>query len=274
MPPGHHLMARVITDEWHLEPQLATVPVYGQTGDDRYAGVDKMILKMVSVLPHGLINTRELVGPGGQGMIDYIAWIRHRIRQLRPDPDYLPIIHLDVYGMIGVETGGSITATTDILLGMEAAAGPHGLRVEHPIDAGSRDTQIRVMSALRAELAARGSAVQLIADEWANTADDIHAFAAAGAAHLIQIKTPDLGSIHHTVDAILDCHQHGIGPILGGTCAETDRSAHITTHIGIATRVAQMLAKPGMGLDEGLMIVSNEMNRALRLANLQLGANR
>jgi len=29
--------------------------------------------------------------------------------------------------------------------------------------------------------------------------------------------------------------------------------------------VAQMLAKPGMGFDEGYTIVKNEMNRALRL---------
>ncbi|MFQ3457918.1 methylaspartate ammonia-lyase, partial [Bradyrhizobium sp. UFLA01-814] len=53
---------------------------------------------------------------------------------------------------------------------------------------------------------------------------------------------------------------------LGGTCAETDLSARTTANIGVATGVTQMLAKPGMGFDEGFSIVCNEMNRAVRLA--------
>ena len=115
-------------------------------------------------------------------------------------------------------------------------------------------------------LRARGSRVAIIADEWANTAEDVHAFVSAGAVDMVQIKTPDLGSLHHSIDAILDCHRHQVGPVLGGTCAETDLSARATTHLGVATGVTQMLAKPGMGFDEGFNIVFNEMNRALRLA--------
>lgn len=262
---GHHLMARTIKDEWDLPGGLTPVPIYAQTGEDRYNSVDKMILKRVPVIPHGLINTPELVGQGGNELAKYITWINKRVKELSTDGAYRPILHLDVYGMVGAEAGGSTMATADILQCLERAAAPHQLRIEHPIHASNRDEQIQVMSALRNHLRARGSRVQIIADEWANTAEDIHLFAAAGATDLIQIKTPDLGSIHHTVDAILDCHAHGIGPILGGTCAETDRSARTTTHIGIATGVTQMLAKPGMGVDEGLMIVSNESNRALRL---------
>ncbi len=111
-----------------------------------------------------------------------------------------------------------------------------------------------------------------MADEWANTAEDIHRFAAHQCVDMIQIKTPDLGSIHNTIDAVLDCQRHGVGAVLGGTCAETDQSARATTHVGIATGVAQMLAKPGMGFDEGYTIVLNEMNRALRLdAHLAAG---
>lgn len=134
-----------------------------------------------------------------------------------------------------------------------------------PLDAGSRDAQIEALRGLRDELTARGSKVQINADEWANTVDDITEFVAAEAVDLIQIKTPDLGSIHHIVDAITTCKAGGVGPFIGGSCTETDRSAHATTHLGVATGVTQMLAKPGMGIDEGLAIVGNEMNRAVRL---------
>ncbi|EEA03426.1 Methylaspartate ammonia-lyase [Burkholderia sp. H160] len=265
---GHHLMAQVIKDEWKIERPLASVPIYGQSGDERYTNVDKMILKRVPVMPHGLINTPDLVGADGEALETYINWLRARIEQLRASEDYQPVIHIDVYGLIGAVAGGSVEKTADIIQRLERAAGPHELRIEHPMDAGGRDAQIETLGSLRRLLKSRGSNAAIMADEWANTAEDIHLFATAGAVDMIQIKTPDLGSLHNSIDAILDCHKHGVGPVLGGTCAETDVSARATTNIGVATGVTQMLAKPGMGFDEGFNIVFNEMNRALRIAEL------
>ena len=54
-------------------------------------------------------------------------------------------------------------------------------------------------------------------------------------------------------------------PYLGGTCNETERSAQISVQVAIATRPRQMLSKPGMGVDEGLSICTNEMNRVVEL---------
>ncbi|MFQ3459527.1 methylaspartate ammonia-lyase, partial [Bradyrhizobium sp. UFLA01-814] len=234
---GHHSMAQVIKDEWQIRRPIRAVPIYGQCGDDRYSHVDKMILKSVPVLPHGLINSPDLVGPNGKTLEEYVQWVRARIAQLRTSDDYHPVIHLDVYGLIGASVGGSINATADIIERLESAAGSHSLRIEHPLDAGNRDAQIEALGKLCRALKSRGSNVAIIADEWANTADDVHLFAEAGAVDMVQIKTPDLGSLHHTIDAILDCHQHGVGPVLGGTCAETDLSARTTANIGVATGV-------------------------------------
>jgi methylaspartate ammonia-lyase len=47
----------------------------------------------------------------------------------------------------------------------------------------------------------------------------------------------------------------------GGTCNETDVSAQCCVHLAMATRPKQMLAKPGMGFDEGFSTVKNEMRR-------------
>lgn len=262
---GHHIMGRVIKDEWNLPGLLSPVPIYAQTGEDRRTGVDKMVLKQVAILPHGLINTPALVGADGAALIEYVGFIRDRITRLSRNPEYCPVIHLDVYGMVGATVGGSVLRTADILMRVEKACGPHSLRIEHPLDAGSRDAQIEAMAQLRVELARRGSTVRIIADEWANTVEDIEAFVAAQAVDMIQIKTPDLGSIHNIVRAVTACTAGDVGPFIGGSCTETDRSARATTHIGVATGVTQMLAKPGMGIDEGLAIVGNEMNRAVRL---------
>ena len=96
-----------------------------------------------------------------------------------------------------------------------------------------------------------------------NTLEDIKYFADNKAGHMVQIKTPDLGGINNTIEAVLYCKEKGIGAYQGGTCNETDRSAQVCTQCAMATQPVQILAKPGMGVDEGYMIVYNEMQRIL-----------
>jgi methylaspartate ammonia-lyase len=107
--------------------------------------------------------------------------------------------------------------------------------------------------------------VDIVADEWCNTLEDIKYFADNRAGHMLQIKTPDLGGINNTIEAVLYCKKKGIGAYQGGTCNETDRSAQVCVHAAMATKPDQILAKPGMGVDEGFMIVYNEMQRILAI---------
>ena len=121
------------------------------------------------------------------------------------------------------------------------------------------------LAALTAELDKRGSKVEIVADEWCNTLEDVIEFTDRHAGHMAQIKTPDLGGINNTIEAVLYCKAHGMGAYQGGTCNETDRSAQVCVHAAMATQPVQILAKPGMGVDEGFMIVYNEMQRILAL---------
>ncbi|MPN60958.1 Methylaspartate ammonia-lyase 1 [bioreactor metagenome] len=82
---------------------------------------------------------------------------------------------------------------------------------------------------------------------------------------MVQIKTPDLGGIQNTIKAVLYAKKSGIGAYVGGSCNETDGGGRTAVHVALATQPAQMLAKPGMGVDEGYMIVHNEMNRTLEI---------
>ena len=116
-------------------------------------------------------------------------------------------------------------------------------------------------------LKAKGSKVEIVADEWCNTLEDIIYFADNKAGDVLQIKTPDLGGVNNVAEAIIYCNKVGVGSYCGGTCNETNISAQTTTNIGIACKALQVLAKPGMGVDEGYMIVKNEMNRVIALAN-------
>ena len=94
-------------------------------------------------------------------------------------------------------------------------------------------------------------------------------FIAADACHTVQIKTPVLGGIQETVASVLYCKAHGMEAYQGGTCNETDVSAQCCVHLAMATRPKQMLAKPGMGFDEGFTTVKNEMERIRAVLNTQ-----
>jgi len=260
--------ARTIRAEWGFTEPMRRIPIYAQSGEQRHLNVDKMILRGADSLPHGLINSPALIGEDGRELIEYVSWVSNRIRRLRDEEGYEPVLHFDVYGLIGFVMRQRTDAIAEVLVGMEQAAHPFALRVEHPLDAGSRAGQIEQMAALRGRLRELGSRVQLVADEWANTLEDIHEFNRAGAADMMQIKTPDLGGLDHTVEAVIDCRAHGVLAHIGGSCCETERSATMCVHVALAAGADQILAKPGMGVDEGMSIVGNEMARTVGLETL------
>ena len=60
-------MCEVILNEYNLPVDLTPVRINAQSGDERYTNVDKMILKKVGMMPHGLINNvEEKLGTDGQ----------------------------------------------------------------------------------------------------------------------------------------------------------------------------------------------------------------
>ena len=247
---------------------IAPVPLFVQSGDERYTNVDKMVLKEADVLPHGLINEVETkLGRDGEQLLEYVTWVRERILTLRVRPDYSPRLHFDVYGTIGAAFGGDIDAIAAYLTRLGETARPFSICVEHVMDAGNRPAQVRVSAALRAALRARNSDVRIAVDEWCNTLEDIELFVAAEAADVIHVKTPDLGGVNKTIEALLLVARHGFAAYCGGSCNETDRSAQISAHIAMACGAVQVLAKPGMGVDEGMMIVGNEMARVAALVH-------
>jgi len=261
----NRLMCEVLSAEYGTKLLSLPVPVFAQTGDDRYTNADKAIIKRADVLPHGLINNvGHKLGRHGELLLEYVSWLRRRIQELA-GADYHPVLHLDVYGTLGLAFDNDPGRIVDYLATLSQAASPFRLRIEGPVDHGSKTGQIEALATLCSLLHSRGVAVEIVADEWCNTLEDVKEFADAGAGDMIQVKTPDLGGINNTVEAILYAKARGVGAYQGGTCNETDRSARICVQIALAVRPDQMLAKPGMGVDEGMMIVNNEMQRALRI---------
>jgi methylaspartate ammonia-lyase len=260
------LMVEVIAEEYSLPIIPERVPIFAQSGDDRYANVDKMIIKKADVLPHALINHVETkLGRSGELLAEYIGWLTNRITTLRVDKTYTPSLHIDVYGTIGLIYDNDAAKVAAYLQTLEAPSKGFDLYIEGPVDVGHREKQVDALLAIRKELDRLGSSVKIVADEWCNTKEDVILFTEAKACHMVQIKTPDLGSIHNTIESVLYCRKNGMEAYQGGTCNETDLSAKACVHAAIAARAERTLAKPGMGFDEGYMIVNNEMERVLAL---------
>ncbi len=264
---AHHTqMANIVVKEYGTQMSESLIPIFSQSGDDRYNNVDKMIIKGSAVLPHALINNVEAkLGFKGEKLLDYVKWLRQRIDDYKTDDAYFPVFHIDVYGTLGVLFEDNYALMCDYLATLREASGPYHLRIEGPVDFNEREKTMLGLKAITALLDERHIDVEIVADEWCNTLEDIIYFADNKAGHMVQIKTPDLGGIQNTIEAVLYCKAKGIGAYQGGTCNETDISAKTCVHLAMATQPVQILAKPGMGVDEGYMIVYNEMQRILAL---------
>lgn len=266
----HTQMANIIANEYHTNVSEQLIPIFSQSGDNRYDNVDKMILKESAVLPHGLINHVETkLGYQGEKLLEYVKWLRKRIDDYRNHEDYKPVLHIDVYGTLGIIFKEDYDAMVDYLKTLREASGPYHLRIEGPVDFDDREKTMMGLQIITRMLDERGIECEIVADEWCNTLEDIKEFADKKAGHMVQIKTPDLGGIQNIVEAVLYCKEKGIGAYQGGTCNETDISAKVCVHCAMATQPVQILAKPGMGVDEGYMLVYNEMKRIIALETIR-----
>ena len=189
----HKMMCEVIAEEYGTTVSEKEIPIFTQSGDNRYENSDKMIIKQADVLPHALINNvKTKLGEHGELLEEYVAWLRDRILKLRTRDDYLPIFHIDVYGTIGAAFGNdNFEAMADYLAKLEKIAKPFHLRIEGPMDMEDRELQMKALAELTRVVDERGIGVELVADEWCNTLDDIKYFDDHKACHMVQIKTTD-----------------------------------------------------------------------------------
>lgn len=261
----HLTMAEVIANEYGIELELKPVKINAQSGDERYTNVDKMILKKVDMMPHGLINNvEEKLGKNGEKFLEWVKWVRNRIQDIG-DPDYKPVMRYDVYGCIGEAFNNDLDRVVDYLIEVERACAPYEVFIEMPIDLKSNEEQLKGMKYLRKRLDEAGSKLKLIIDEYANTYEEIVQWVDEKGADMVQVKTIDLGGINNIVDAVLYCKKNGVLAYQGGTCNETDKSAIVCVNLAVATQPFAMAGKPGMGVDEGVMIVNNEQQRLLTI---------
>ena len=258
-------MAETIAREYGTTISKKPIGILASGHKDDPTQLDRIILKRFELLPHASFTVvKTHVGLKGEILHAWVKMVATRIKTIG-DADYRPRLHADLYGTLGELFSMDVEAIANYIGTLREAAAPYDLLVESPMIAKTQAEQIAKFGELRGLLKKKNIGVGIIADEWCNTLEDISLFAEAKASDYVQIKTPDLGGINNTIEAVLHCRKHGMGACLGGTANETDHSARICTHIGLACQPDFMLSKPGLGTDEALMIQTNEMARTLAI---------
>ncbi len=258
-------MAEIIAAEYDIPLPSTSVPILSTGELDDPKQLDRMILKGVELLPHAYYqSTRQMLGIGAEHLFAYVGFVARRILAIG-GRHYRPRIVVDMGGTLGDLFENNLDTIVGCIGRAAAAAAPFDLLIETPLIGTSRDQHLELLADLRRRLKTSGVAVPIIADEWCNTFEDIKALIAAEASDFVQIKMPDLGGINNTIEAVLYCKAHGMGAFLGGSYNETDQSARVSTHVALVTKPDFMVAKPGRGGDEAIMIQRNEMARTLAL---------
>ncbi len=262
-------MAEIVASEYGTEIAKDLIPLSVACEFNDARQLDRMILKRAEILPHVFFTDVDAhIGRAGEKFFDYVDRVARRVTQIG-GTDYHPRLHFDLYGTLGELFDLDIERLADFLARVANQAKPFGLLIEAPIVADSREVQIALLGRLKTVLQRLGVPVQIVADEWCNTLDDVKAFARAQASDFVQIKMPDLGGINNSIEAVLFCKQHDMGACLGGSANETDQSARISAQIALACQPDYIASKPGLGGDEGITIVRNEMSRTLALIHRQ-----
>ena len=251
-------MAAVLRRELGREGDVVRVPgLAGSCGNEGQQNIDKAIARHVAMFPQSAIQTRGEC----ERLPELVSWIAQRIGEIG-GPDYRPDLHFDFHSVLGRMFDEDEDRVFDYLAEVVGRAGGLAVYFEDPVLARGPAEAAERMARLRERIRAAGLASGLIADQWANEGEQIRLFLDAGAADAIQIKLPDNGSILNAVRSVEACQAAGVLAYLGGSCNETDVSTRVTAHLAVALDVWRVFTKPGLGFDEGLMILTNEMKRA------------
>ncbi|KAF3927984.1 hypothetical protein ABW20_dc0110248 [Dactylellina cionopaga] len=276
-------IAEVISHEWATTIATAPIDILASCHRGDTLQLDRMILKRAALLPHASFVHISDIGEKGCVLLEYVRFVSRRIQRMAgasaggtdgtsgavSECKYNPRLHFDVYGTLG-DMFPQTEELAEFLETLYQVAQPYRLLIESPIVAYTKSEQIRRLSHLRRMLIQKSINVKIVADEWCNNLQDIKDFVSAEAVDYIQIKTPDLGGIDESINAVLYCKSKGIGCCLGGSANETDVSAKVTAQVALAVQPDFLLGKPGIGGDEGLMILTNEMLRAVALVKKRI----
>ncbi|KAK2768258.1 hypothetical protein FQN54_000110 [Arachnomyces sp. PD_36] len=201
--------AEVITREWNTTIAGCPINILASCHQDDTLQLDRVIMKGASMLPHASFVSPSDIRPQGSKLLDYVRSVSRRI-QARARHGYHPRLHLDVYGTLG-DVFPELEELASSMRRIHQRAEPYEVLIESPIVASTKTAQIQQLAELRRPLLEKSIDVELVGDEWCNTLEDIKEVVDASAVDFVQVKKPDLGGVHNSIDGVLYCRAKGVG---------------------------------------------------------------
>lgn len=255
----------LIQTEWQLDIPIIPLRFHGSCGEDYHSNVDKMIVNRLDVIPHGQVDDPLFqLGHRGEKLIEYFEWLSKRIVELAGE-SYQPVIHFDVHGTVAKMFNDNLNQVAEYLAHIKKIFPRQTLRLESVCIQPTFERHIEWHSQLHSLLNQQGIEVEIYLDEWVNSLRDIAFIAHAKCCDGVHIKTPNLGSLVHSIESALLCRNQNLNYIFGGSCVETDISSRIAVQVALALEPTSFLARPGMGINEAIAICKNEMHRVLSI---------
>lgn len=256
-------MAEVVTHEYDLPSPATAVPVHAEVGSLWPQAAEAGIRCRVASLGYTIAGdeVEEELGRSGEILQRQVRQLRERIAGLTVDSagqPYQPAIRVNARGGFGTLYQHDAGKILGSLYGLEQAAKPCLLRVVDPVVMDSRQAQIETMLQLKKYVRLRRLSLQLVADSWIRSPDDVSTFLQAEAADVIHLNMARLGGLSQTIEAVLACREQGVAVMLEGSPAESRFAAHVA----LATQPHLIVARLDRG-GIGLSSILNEMSRTL-----------
>lgn len=254
---------RIFAEDLQLKTPDVRIPLHGSCGGDWGDTVDRMLARGLAFLPQGQFEClEEQIGSDGKNLI---AWI-HDFKARAARFNYTPTVTLDFHGALDELCNSNLVRVADMIQSLIQAAAPHACHIESPLLAADFQTFKTRISELKQILMDRGfkaPSFRLVADEWANSVQEMKVLSTAKAVDGIHVKMPDVGTLSECAEAVRILRDAGTFTLLGGSCTETMNGAKCTAHLAMVARPDAVLVKPGMGFDESFAYLDGEMAKVL-----------
>jgi methylaspartate ammonia-lyase len=251
-------IAEIVAKEYNLEETAAKLPPPLHVSAQLHL-LSRAIVPEVRSLGYTTSGPshKEALGDNAQRLQRWTRQMQARLAAGGVEPGLA--LHLDVGGGLGELYGHNPGKILGALYGLEQAAKPYPVRVVDPVLVDARTAQIEKMRELKEYLRLRKLNLQLVARAWVETLEDVRAFLAAEAVHMLQLDLYRLGSLHQGIEAIRACRQQGTGVLLAGHPLGLDQGLRVIHQVALATGV-ELLAVPGAEM--GLQLLQRESARS------------
>jgi methylaspartate ammonia-lyase len=208
-------LTELIAVEFNLPFQPALTPMHLDINGAAPAPDASVLSKHIQSLGYriGVGNPKERLGSDGAKLQRFIRELTDLIERVT-EPDYRPAIHLDVAGGLGQIYEDNVGRILGALYGLEQAAQPYPLCISDPVSTDDPDKQIEIRQQLLDFIRLRGMRIRLGVRSPLRSLADVQRFAATGAAHLLELSLPQLGTIQQSIRAIHICRQAGMAVLL------------------------------------------------------------